>query len=299
MTSPPSPAPFDDATRLAPVDDTRLAPLDDATRLAGAATPPLPAAPAPPAPPPLRTPPLRTPPTPLPAPPRAATSAWHPLPDASLPAPPAFVPAAPDPVPVPQPPAPVRPTPAPPSGTVLARRTIGSAPGQAVLLGRPSGTRTEATRLEHDRQVLPELEELPPARPLYRRPAFVVSLAIAVVAVLTCVTLVVVQHVTRRPPAVASVTLQDVGDYYLLEWEGPDVPYRLVLTTADGADPADVSSLVRGQEAWVPKTSAHVTPDSCLVVLAVEVADDHAFTVDPADLAAQGGAMACVADADA
>lgn len=152
--------------------------------------------------------------------------------------------------------------------------------------------------MEREAEVLPELEAEIKPRPLRRQPAFLVSMGLALVAVLVCGGLVIRHTMYGAPDRVENVTLRDTGDNYLLEWDGPDVPYHLDLTTADGAKPEDVSGLLRSWEAWVPKDGLGVAQDSCLVIRPQETEESEPFTVDAQELEAQGGAIVCVADAE-
>lgn len=152
-------------------------------------------------------------------------------------------------------------------------------------------------RLARDREVLPELEEPPPPKPLRRQPAFIVSMAVAGVTLVGVGAMFVLGNIFREPDRVSDLVIQDGGDNYVIEWSGPDVPYSVVMTDEALDAPADLSAMLKGREVWVPKRGLGVTSDSCFTVRSAEVAASEGFSDDPVVIDDQGGARVCVLDA--
>jgi hypothetical protein len=195
----------------------------------------------------------------------------------------------------------VAPSPAAAPVAVLTHTTIGGHAGH-LDLADPRWSRdggTAGVLLESRADVLPELEDDVPPRRITRQPAFIVALAAAVVVVVVVVILVLMQTVFRGPDRVENLQLLDGGDNYILQWNGPDVPYAVTMTGATGGKTEDVSNLVKnGRQAWIPKSGADVTDDSCFVVRAQRETTQKLPTAKAA-LAGQGAARVCIADVKA
>lgn len=192
------------------------------------------------------------------------------------------------------------PTPPPASASVvLGAVTLGVDAGRPTLSDLGWGdSLCERAPLERERAMLPELEAPPPPRPLRRQPAFIVAMSAAGAAILALAGTLVVQTVFLAPATVEAVRLTDLGDNLLLQWEGPDVPYSVMMTSADFADPADLSAMIKGgRDAWIPRNAAGVSSDACFVVRTRAAAEQFAFTEVATELVDQGGARICAVDA--
>ncbi|RKR73959.1 hypothetical protein C8E83_1059 [Frondihabitans australicus] len=184
---------------------------------------------------------------------------------------------------------------APAVASVLTHRTIGRSAGH-LDLGDPRWSVGSATTLLETRvDVLPELDDDVPVRRLTRQPAFLVSMGAAVVVVVVVVVIVLMQTVFRGPDRVENLQLLDGGANYVLQWNGPNVPYAIAMTNASTGKTIDVSSLVRGgREAWIPKNGAEVTDRSCFIVRSQREATSQKLPATAAGLSAQGAAKVCV-----
>jgi hypothetical protein len=180
--------------------------------------------------------------------------------------------------------------------TVLTHHTIGRAAGQLDLGdARWSGASASRLLLESRVEALPELDDDLPTKRLTRQPAFIVSMAAAVVVIVVVVVLVLMQTVFRAPDRVQNLQLLDGGANYVLQWNGPNVPYAVEMTAASTGKNVDVSSLIRGgREAWIPKNGAEVTDRSCFIVRSQGESSSKPLPTTTAALAAQGAAKVCV-----
>lgn len=252
-----------------PVDSAEAPPTSSAPPAAAAALPPMPASSPPPAP--------------ASSPPPAPASSLPPAPASSLPVP--SGPLAPSWTTAP--------------GSLTASR-LGWEPG-APRLGE-GGEAVEAAPkrpLGSEIGVLPELEHREEKkRPLWRHPAFIVSGVLAVLAVGVGATLMILSLTSAGPPQVTALTVAVGEGNVRLTWDGPDVPYDLYAVASDGAA-TDLTQLVRGTEAWIPRVGGLVTDDSCFVVRAAEATAGDPVSLEPADLGDQSAQSVCVADADA
>lgn len=150
--------------------------------------------------------------------------------------------------------------------------------------------------LETSSDVLPELAETPEkARSLWLHPASIVSMATTVVALIALGVFLMIGMLS--PGTAASGLALTVGDDNVrATWSGPEVPYQLLVVGGPGGESVDVSQLVTGTEAWIPRAAGLVDERSCLVVRPASAAAD-AVSLDADALAAQGASSACVADA--
>lgn len=183
-----------------------------------------------------------------------------------------------------------------PVSTPLTRHAIGSEP-DAVPLQTPGWTRSvgEKRRIERPLDPLPELDVDISARPLSRQPAFLVSMTLAVIALLGVGGWWVRNQFFSPPDAVETITLLDAGDNYRLEWRGPDVPYTVLVVHDDGQVQGDVSGWVRDWALYMPKDYPELAADSCFVVQPATVTITGT-AIDVGGLSASGGAMTCIAD---
>jgi hypothetical protein len=163
---------------------------------------------------------------------------------------------------------------------------------------RPSGPVVPAKRpLGSEIGVLPELEHRDETtRPLWKHPAFVVSAITTVLAVGIGAALMIVSFTSGGPARVSDLAIASGSGNVRLTWSGPDQPYSLYVTGPDGGDAVDLSQLVRGHEAWLPRTAGLFADDSCFVVRAADRSSDD-VTLDDGALDDQGAQSVCVADA--
>ncbi|RUR01584.1 hypothetical protein [Labedella endophytica] len=247
--------------------------------------------------------------------PTAAAATWAPASDAQQPAAPsaAVIPAS-----------------VPPSGAPDVPFTPAAAPGQAAApapapaaaplppadpsrggesvrlgwdVGQPALYSGEAPAVAPVKRglvsgatVLPEITEAPPApRKLWKHPAFIVSSITTVLALGVAVTLLVLAAVSGGPPRVTGLDITEGSGGVALAWSGPNTAYDLYVVGSDGTI-TDISQIVRGRDAWIPRTFAYFDDDSCFVVRAESVTGDVSLSADA--LEEQGAASTCVADAD-
>ncbi|KQQ27610.1 hypothetical protein ASF54_02135 [Frondihabitans sp. Leaf304] len=212
-----------------------------------------------------------------------------------MPAPVAPVAAPPAPVAAPAAPAPTAVALAPRREvTALTHRVIGSAASAGLVsgIGSPS-----AVTLETLPDLLPEPGVDDSTPPLRKQPAFIVSLIAAGVILLGVAAFFVLQHVLRGPDAVEGLTVLDGGNNYVLQWNGPDVPYSVSVTTK-ASTTIDVTRFVKGgRQAFVPKSGLGLTDASCFVVRSTAEATEHpTVPTSRADLSTAGAQRFCVAD---
>jgi hypothetical protein len=165
---------------------------------------------------------------------------------------------------------------------------LGWAPGNAAI-GAAGGSKRAVAATAG---VLPELTEAETKpRPLWRHPAFLLSMALTVIAVGVAIVLLVMS-LTGDAPRVSS-TAVDVGEANAhVTWSAGDESVDLYVI--NGEDVLDLSQFVRaGEQAWVPIGMGYFDDASCFVVRPVGAADQP-VSLDSADLEAQGAARACV-----
>lgn len=155
----------------------------------------------------------------------------------------------------------------------------------------PSNDRKRA--LQSSESFLPELEESGNSvTPLWRRPAILVSAGMALVVLIVAAVLIIAQVNSQKPPAVSNLTATPGAANVDLRWDGPDVPYS-VLLLKDNKIVADLTYLVRGREAWIPKTAALAPAGACYLIRPATVASTTAAPSTDTDLATQGAAKVC------
>jgi hypothetical protein len=169
--------------------------------------------------------------------------------------------------------------------------------GQPTLAAAGAGTIATTKRgLVSGVTVLPEITEAPVApRRLWRHPAFIVSMITTVIAIGVAVTLIVMAALAGGPPRVTGLDIAVGSGSVALSWNGPNVGYDLYVV-GSGGEVADVSQIVRGRDAWIPRAFGYVDDDSCFVVRATGVDGEVSLAADV--LEAQGAASVCMADAD-
>lgn len=179
----------------------------------------------------------------------------------------------------------------PPAGHGQGPVRVGWDAGRTSLATVPAPIRP----LETSSDVLPELTETPEkVRPLWRHPASIVSMATTLLALIALAVFVVI-GILNPAAAASGLTLTAGDDNVRVTWSGPDVPYQLVVVGGPGGETVDVSQLVTGTEAWIPRSVGVVDARSCLVVRPAS-ASDQEVSLDASVLASQGASSACLAD---
>ncbi|WP_144876482.1 hypothetical protein [Microbacterium sp. 1.5R] len=153
--------------------------------------------------------------------------------------------------------------------------------------------------LETSGDVLPELEEAPEKqRPLWRHPAFLISVGTTLLALIAFVVFVILGGLSGGSAA-TDLKLEVTDNVVRADWSGPDVPYQVIVVDGPSGPTLDVSQLVTGTEAWLPRAAAIVDDGSCIVVRPASGNETAEVKLDRATLDAQGAVSGCVADAAA
>lgn len=153
--------------------------------------------------------------------------------------------------------------------------------------------------LETSGDVLPELEEAPEKeRPVWRHPAFLISIGTTVLAIIAFVVFVILGGLSGGSTA-SDLSLEVTDNVVRVDWSGPDVPYQVIVVDGPSGPTLDVSQLVTGTEAWLPRSAAIVDDGSCIVVRPADGNEEADVKLDRATLDAQGAVSGCVADAAA
>lgn len=153
--------------------------------------------------------------------------------------------------------------------------------------------------LETSGDVLPELEDAPERqRPLWRHPAFLISMATTVLALIAFAVFLVLGGLSGGSTA-TDLTLEVTDNVVRVDWAGPDVPYQVIVVDGPSGPTLDVSQLVTGTEAWLPRAAAIVDDGSCIVVRPAAGNETAVVKLDRATLDSQGAVSGCVADAAA
>lgn len=150
--------------------------------------------------------------------------------------------------------------------------------------------------LEESNDVLPELEHAPSVqRPLWRHPAFLVSMGATILAAAATVVFLILGSGDQAAASKAELVVSPGNAH--LTWQGSDVAYDLFVVGGPSGDVVDASQLVRGsREAWIPQAAGIIDAESCFVVRPSAVTAE--VSLDPATLESQGAVAACIADAD-
>lgn len=175
---------------------------------------------------------------------------------------------------------------------------LGWDPGQPALYeqwGVPASAPKRS--MGSDIGVLPELERTETARrPLWKHPAFIVSAALALVAVVMAVVMVVHAVTTEGPPRVRDLAVESGTGNVHVSWSGPDVAWS-VYVVEPGTKPVDVTKQARGTELWLPSSGGLYDADSCFVVRATAANQGEAVPTDAGTRSAQGADQVCLGDA--
>lgn len=181
-----------------------------------------------------------------------------------------------------------------------AGHLLGWSPGQPMLYPDEEHWGHEASaakrQLGQQTRVLPELSETEAGRrSMLRHPAMLVSLGLTVAAIATMIVLLMLGVFESRVQ-VRALTGIDGADAVQLRWEGPDAAYGLYAVGAQQQTPADLSQLIRGREAWIPKQAGLLPQDACLVVRPILGNELTPIALDAGALAEQGGQRVCLAE---
>lgn len=153
--------------------------------------------------------------------------------------------------------------------------------------------------LETSGDVLPELEDAPESRrPLWRHPAFLISIGTTVLALIAFVVFVILGGFSERPVA-SDLEIEITENVVRATWSGPDVPYQVVVLDGPAGPELDVSQQVTGTEVWLPRAAGLIDEGSCIVVRPAAGNEDAAVGLDRGTLDPQGAVAGCVADAAA
>ncbi|MFJ4223973.1 hypothetical protein [Microbacterium sp. NPDC089695] len=153
--------------------------------------------------------------------------------------------------------------------------------------------------LETSGDVLPELEEAPEKqRPLWRHPAFLISVGTTLLALIAFVVFLILGGLSGGSAA-TDLKLEVTDNVVRVDWSGPDVPYQVIVVDGPSGPTLDVSQQVTGTEAWLPRAVAIIDDGSCVVVRPAEGNENAEVALDRATLDAQGAVSGCVADAAA
>jgi len=171
----------------------------------------------------------------------------------------------------------------------MSRTTLGWTEGQTRIDATSGG---DKRALVTSNSVLPELSEAQEKpRPLWRHPAFILSMALTVVAVVVSVVLIILSLTGGGSGTVSGLTVDSGEGNAHLTWSVDRGDVDLYVVTGDEA--MDLSQLVRGSEAWVPSALALYDKTSCFVVRSTEHRSQP-VTLDADSLAAQQASSACL-----
>jgi hypothetical protein len=128
---------------------------------------------------------------------------------------------------------------------------------------------------------------------LWKRPAFLVSIGTTALALIAVGVLLITQLTSAQPPTAADVKLASGEVNITVTWNGPNVPYNLILVKADNSA-ADLTHLIRGRQAFIPKASNLASAGSCLIVRPASIPLNTSVGTDEETLDKQGAAKACL-----
>ena len=221
-------------------------------------------------------------------------------------------------------------TPPPVAPTATAPASYTSAPPAAAVNAPPEPSRAASLGFDGTRaarpgagaapdvrasgRVLPELEpEAQKRRKLWRHPAFLVSMGTTLLALIAAAVLMIM-GVFGSAGSITELGIERTSGNIRVHWTGTGEPVELFAVGGPSGEVVDLSQRVTGDEAWIPLGALIVDDSTCIVVRPASpdagkptpVADPNAkqepipqlvVSTDTADLEAQRGASACVADA--
>ncbi len=187
-----------------------------------------------------------------------------------------------------------------PLGHTDTNAPLGWTPGQPILYhtwGVPSPT--PKTVIASRSNALPELTlEDDEKRGIWRQPAFLVSIILTFLAAIAFGVIFVINATSSDKVVVTDLKMQSGTGNIVLTWSGPNVPYSLYVVDGS-AVPTDLSDLVTGREAWIPRSANLYTESSCFVVRAANLSPDKPVTTQADTLEDQGGQTICLGADDA
>lgn len=181
--------------------------------------------------------------------------------------------------------------PRPGGQTASAGTLVGRSPGQPEIGAGGVGAKRVIVATE---SVIPELDESEAKpRPLWKRPAFLVSIGLTAAALIAAGVFLVLALLSDGPPRISSIELTVGEGNAHLVWGGTDEAVDVYVV--NGGEPSDLSQLVRGgSEIWLPVGIGEFDEDSCFVVRPRAAASGE-VSLDAAVLDEQGARSACVA----
>lgn len=186
---------------------------------------------------------------------------------------------------------------APTAGATTGKQ-VGWAPGQPALYlewGMPASV--PKRELHVSQQLLPELDENQSrARKLYQRPAFIVSMILALVTIGVGVVLLVMGVFSSGVATVTALSGELGDDNIRLTWSGDDVAYGLYAVDGGSGPVLDLTQLVRDQEAWIPLNARLFDEGTCFVVRSIAGFESTEVSIEATKLEEQGAQRICVAD---
>lgn len=163
---------------------------------------------------------------------------------------------------------------------------LGVADGQPTLTA--SGPAPELSASE---DVLPELEEaVEAARPMWKHPAFVVSMILTLLALIAAGVFAALSIFGDGDAKAENAGIALTNDNAHLTWAGSG---EMSLYAVSGTDAVDISQLIIADgEAWVPRALGLYDTDTCFVVRPANVGDEPVSLAADA-LAAQRATSVC------
>lgn len=170
----------------------------------------------------------------------------------------------------------------------MSPTTLGWSEGQTRIEGAAGSKRSLATTSS----VLPELSEAQEKpRPLWKHPAFILSMALTIIALVVSGVLIVLSLLGGSGGTVTGLTVDAGEGNAHLSWTVDSGDVDLYVVTGDEA--TDLTQLVRGTQAWVPSALGLFDRTSCFVVRSTDQRAQP-VTLDADQLAAQNASSACV-----
>lgn len=172
---------------------------------------------------------------------------------------------------------------------------LGGEPGQLVFSESFCGSapihKLPLALIGIDLPFLNETEEKS-ERPIWKHPTFVISCCITV-AILGGLATWFAFGVFSEPEQVTQLELVEEENHFLLSWEGTNQPYTVTMTSTENAS-VDLSYLIRGLSAWIPRANNFVPANSCFLVRPANIALNEEMATEKDLLAGQKGASICL-----
>ena len=171
--------------------------------------------------------------------------------------------------------------------------------GPAVLgvaSGQPTLTASgPAPELSTKADVLPELEEaVHEARPMWKHPAFLVSMILTVLALIAAGVFAAIGLLGGEPERAGNAGIAITNDNAHITWAGQG---PMSLYAVSGSDAVDISQLIMAEgEAWVPRALGLYDSATCFVIRPASIGDEP-VTLDADALASQRATSVCASGA--